>query len=154
MLRRRLIGISHSKINDVFTTGARRLLQLANDIEDIWLNLVFNKVMKFKHINYTYSHRSIKFLDEDLIAGRVPVRSVRYGSSSQRFDNSNRILVVLRTNIASQQENPGPLDHGQGHGVPNRDLQGDGVVDNDSGPSGAEGEQLQITGSEFTMVLI
>ena len=35
VLGRRLIGVAHPEINDVFTSGASRLLQFPNDIEDI-----------------------------------------------------------------------------------------------------------------------
>ena len=35
VLRCRLIGVTHPKINDVFTPGTRGLLQFPNDIEDI-----------------------------------------------------------------------------------------------------------------------
>ena len=35
VLRRGLIGVPHAKVDNIFTTRARRLLQLTNDIEDI-----------------------------------------------------------------------------------------------------------------------
>ena len=35
MLRRRLVRIPHTEINNVLTTGARRRLQLIDDIENI-----------------------------------------------------------------------------------------------------------------------
>jgi hypothetical protein len=33
---RRLIGVTHTKINDVLTSSARSLLQLTYDVEDVW----------------------------------------------------------------------------------------------------------------------
>jgi len=35
VLGRGLIGVTHTKVDNIFATRARRLLQLANNIEDI-----------------------------------------------------------------------------------------------------------------------